>query len=107
MYWPEAGVGVLEGGFGRIEVDESGGGALDCEGGRYCCGMWAFSNGSSACNSVRSRVVEYLNDSSETTERSVVQRSKAELTRNEVFQGSEAHIMSNHVNDQCVVESLP
>jgi hypothetical protein len=55
---------VLEGGLGRIAVGESRRGVLGCdEGGRYRCGMWLFSNGSSACNSVRSRVVEYLNDS--------------------------------------------
>lgn len=62
MYWPELGVGVLKGEFGRIAVGERGGTLLDCEeAGRYCCGMCPFSDGNSACNSVKSRVVEYLN----------------------------------------------
>ena len=64
-YRPESGIGLLEGGLGRIAVDEKSGGVLDCdETGRYCDGMCAFSNGNSTCNSVISRVVEYLNDSS-------------------------------------------
>jgi len=66
VYWPEPGTGVLEGGFGRIAVGEKGRDVLGGdEAGRYCFGMWAFSNGKSPCNSVKSRVVEYLNDSHE------------------------------------------
>jgi len=66
VYWPEPGPEVLEGGFGRVALGEMGRDALGGdEVGRYCCGMWAFSNGNSPCNSVKSRVVEYLNDSHE------------------------------------------
>lgn len=64
VYWPEPGIGELEGGLGRIAVGEKGREVLSCnEAGRYCCGMCTFSNGNSACNSVKSRVVEYLKDS--------------------------------------------
>lgn len=64
VYWLEFGTGVLEAGLGRIAVGEMGRGTLDCdEAGRYCDGIYAFSNGNSACNSVMSRVVEYLNGS--------------------------------------------
>lgn len=52
---------MLEGGFGRTAVDETRGGRLGCdEVGRYRCGICVFNDGSKACNSVKSRVVEYL-----------------------------------------------
>ena len=61
VYRPDSGIGVLGGGLGRIAVGEKGREVPDCdEAGKYCCGMCAFSDGNSACNSVKSRVVEYL-----------------------------------------------
>lgn len=64
VYCPEPGIGVFGGGLGRIAVGEKGRRAWDSdEFGRYLCGMCAFSNGSSPCNSVKSRVVEYLYNS--------------------------------------------
>jgi len=40
VYWPEPGIGILEGGLGRIAVGEKGGGVPDCdEAGRYWCGI--------------------------------------------------------------------
>ena len=63
VYWPESGIGVLEGGLGRIAVGETGRGINCDEAGRYLDGICAFSNGNSEFSSVKSKVVEYLNDS--------------------------------------------
>ena len=95
--------------MGRIAVGEKGREALDCdEVGRYWCGMCAFSEGNSACNSVKSRVVEYLRNSCQQsqTKRGRARR-RGELTRNEVFRGSEAHIVSEYIGYQCITESSP
>ena len=78
MYWPEPGIGVLEGGLGRIAVGEKGRGVSDRdEAGRYWCGICALSNGNSACNSVKSRVVEYL-ETSRQNHRSTAKQTKGE-----------------------------
>jgi hypothetical protein len=61
VYCPESETLGIEEEFGRIAVGEMGGVLDGGETGRYCCGMWAFSNGNSPCNSVKSSVVEYLN----------------------------------------------
>jgi len=110
VYWPESGIGMLVGGLGRIAVGETGGGTPDRdEADRYCGGICVFSNGNSECSSVKSRVVEYLKDSHCKLQSKVRFGGEEEgLTRNGVFRGSEAHIISVYVNnDECVFKSSP
>ena len=96
---------MVEGGLGRMAVGEKGREALDCGGtGRYCCGMCAFSDGNSACSSVKSKVVEYLSSSRQKPQTTT--KEGGILTRNEVFRGSEAHIFSS-VGDKCIFEFSP
>ena len=110
VYWPEPGIGALGRGLGRIAVGEKGREVLDCdEVGRYCCGMCALSDGNNACNSVKSKVVEYLNDSHQNPPNRARhgEKKNGELTQNEVFRGSGTPTVSDYVGYQCVVESSP
>ena len=94
--------------MGRIAVGEKGREAPDCdEAAKYCCGMYAFSDGNSACNSVKSRVVEYLKNYRQRLPKKCGATRQRELTRNEVFRGSEAHIISDYVGYQYFAESSP
>ena len=100
---------MLEGGFGRIAVGETGRRTPDRdEADKYCGGMCPFSNDNGECSSVKSRVVEYPDDPHRKSQsKARFGKEKEELTRNGVFRGSATHIISIYVNDGCVFKSSP